>query len=71
MAGDLATGRVNETYDDKNDYRYRMWESTVENNREVTYFIKYMDETRTGSGGLSLYGSADSDERIVLDCGRM
>lgn len=49
MAGDLATGRVNETYDDKNDYRYRMWESTVENNREVTYFIKYMDETRTGS----------------------
>lgn len=49
MAGDLATGRVNETYDDKNDYRYRMWESTVENNREVTYFIKYMDETRTGA----------------------
>ena len=49
MAGDLSTGRVNETYDDKNDYRYRMWESTVENNREVTYLIKYMDETRTGA----------------------
>ena len=46
MAGDLATGRVNETYDDKNDYRYRMWETTVENNREVTYFIKFIDETQ-------------------------
>ena len=49
MAGDLSTGRVANTYDDKNDYRYRMWEQTVQNNQTVTYFTKFIDETVTGA----------------------
>lgn len=45
MAGDLTSGRVNAFYDDKNDYRYKMWEQTVKNNNSVVYFTKYKDET--------------------------
>lgn len=43
MTGDIATGRIAVFYDDKNDYRYKMWEQTVENNRNVVYFTKYED----------------------------
>lgn len=45
MYGDLNTGRVSGFYDDKNDYRYKMWEQTVQNNKTVCYFTKYKDET--------------------------
>ncbi|MFR7808248.1 MAG: hypothetical protein ACLU4N_02560 [Butyricimonas faecihominis] len=31
------------TYDDKDDYRYRMWASTISNSKEVTYLNKYID----------------------------
>ena len=49
MAGKRETGRISITYDDENDYRYKMWESTVVNNTEVTYLTKFKDETRTGA----------------------
>lgn len=49
MAGDLATGRVAGFYDDKNDYRYKMWEQTTQNNKTVIYFTKYKDETATAT----------------------
>lgn len=49
MAGNLSTGRVNGTYDDKDDYRYRMWASTISNSKEVTYLNKYKDETEADS----------------------
>lgn len=45
MAGDLATGRVSGFYDDKNDYRYKMWEQTVQGTRTVVYNVRYKDET--------------------------
>lgn len=47
MTGNLSTGRVNVTYDDKDDYRYRMWASTISNGNEVTYLNKYKDETES------------------------
>ena len=49
MAGDRSTGRVAETYDDENDYRYRMWASAVTNGRDVTYLTKYLDVTQDGA----------------------
>ncbi len=49
MKGNLATGRVNGTYDDKDDYRYRMWASTISEGTEVTYLNKYKDETSSDS----------------------
>ena len=49
MSGNLSTGRVNGTYDDKDDYRYRMWASTISNSKEVTYLNKYKDETEADS----------------------
>ena len=49
MAGNLTSGRVNTTYDDKDDYRYRMWASTISNSKEETYLNKYIDETEADS----------------------
>lgn len=49
MTGNLTSGRVNTTYDDKDDYRYRMWASTISNSKEVTYLNKYIDETEADS----------------------
>ena len=54
MAGNLSTGRVNGTYDDKDDYRYRMWASTISNSKEVTYLNKYKDETAVSYTHLTL-----------------
>lgn len=41
FAGTLNSGRVEELYDDKNDYRYRIWATYNNNGNSVLYHRKY------------------------------
>ncbi len=43
--GTLTTGRVNEMYDDKNDYRYNAWANYNKNGSNILYLRKYEDMT--------------------------
>ncbi len=43
FAGTLNSGRVEELYDDKNDYRYRIWATYNNNGNSVLYHRKYED----------------------------
>lgn len=45
FAGTLTSGRVNDLYEDKNDYRYKMWASYNNNGTNVLYLRKYEDVT--------------------------
>ncbi len=50
FAGNLNSGRVDELYDDKNDYRYRIWATYNNNGTSVLYHRKYEDfEDNTGA----------------------
>lgn len=46
-AGNLTDGRVNEMYDDKNDYRYQAWAVYNRNGVAVVYNRKYQEENAT------------------------
>lgn len=41
FAGSLNSGRVDELYDDKNDYRYKIWATYNNNGSEVLYHRKF------------------------------
>ena len=41
FAGTLNSGRVEELYDDKNDYRYKIWGTYNNNGQEVLYHKKF------------------------------
>ena len=41
MAGNYTTGRINELYDDENDYRYKIWATYNNNGMAVLYHRKY------------------------------
>ena len=43
FAGTLNSGRVEELYDDKNDYRYKIWATYNNNGNSVLYHRKYED----------------------------
>lgn len=43
FAGSLNSGRVEDLYDDKNDYRYRIWATYNNNGSSVLYHRKYED----------------------------
>lgn len=43
FAGTISSGRVNELYDDKNDYRYKVWANYNNNGTPVLYHRKYED----------------------------
>ncbi|MDE7373889.1 MAG: RagB/SusD family nutrient uptake outer membrane protein [Odoribacter sp.] len=43
FAGTLNSGRVDELYDDKNDYRYRIWATYNNNGTSILYHRKYED----------------------------
>ncbi len=47
FAGTLTDGRVNELYDDKNDYRYKIWSNYNNNGTNVLYHRKYEDMSDT------------------------
>lgn len=50
FAGTYSTGRVNELYDDKNDYRYKAWATYSANGgAPVLYTAKFADITGTGA----------------------
>ncbi|MCC8173685.1 MAG: RagB/SusD family nutrient uptake outer membrane protein [Odoribacter sp.] len=49
FAGTLTDGRVDELYDDKNDYRYRIWESYNKNGLYVLHHTKFKDYESTSS----------------------
>jgi hypothetical protein len=50
FAGTYASGRVNELYDDKNDYRYRIWANNTVNASVVLYHEKFKDVTPNSAG---------------------
>ena len=47
FAGTLTDGRVNELYDDKNDYRYKIWSNYNNNGTNVLYHRKFEDISDT------------------------
>ncbi|PKP07511.1 MAG: hypothetical protein CVU10_08240 [Bacteroidetes bacterium HGW-Bacteroidetes-5] len=47
FAGTLTDGRVNELYDDKNDYRYKIWSNYNNNGTNVLYHRKFEDMSDT------------------------
>ena len=50
FAGTLNAGRVDELYDDKNDYRYRIWANYNNNGVSVLYHRKYENfEDKSGT----------------------
>jgi hypothetical protein len=49
FAGTLSSGRVNELYDDKNDYRYKIWATYNDNGTSVIYHRKFEDVSTTAS----------------------
>lgn len=45
LAGNYQSGRLNNLYDDHNDWRYKMWQSLTKDNKEICYFVKYAGVT--------------------------
>lgn len=43
FAGTLTSGRVNDLYDDKNDYRYKIWGVYTIDGEDILYHRKYAD----------------------------
>ena len=47
LAGGFGGNRMNELYDDENDYRRNLWATAVVSSNEVLYFEKYRDVSDT------------------------
>ncbi|MDR2130612.1 MAG: RagB/SusD family nutrient uptake outer membrane protein [Odoribacteraceae bacterium] len=50
FAGAYASGRVNELYDDKNDYRYKIWANHTVDASVILYHEKFKDITPNAAG---------------------